>query len=471
VSTRPPNGSAPSGPPVGGYLRHQPSKQALWWLRPLPVLALIGYSSALAAYFLSPRIYWEQWKEIKVFTSKDLVWSLWAITILSLGIALGNALISRRGETDVGIKTMGAAMEPATLKRVFKVLYRVTLLGYVIWIGVAVHRGVRLSMIFEALARNGPAIFQLKKQLTSVSGVTTIVEVGIAAGIVGSYLLFVHRDTSVRRSMYILVAITFVRSFLNSERLALIEVLVPIVLVWATASWASGRMTQRQRRRLVVLPVILPLVLLMYFGGSEYFRSYSHYSKTQNVGLWQFSLARMEGYYATSYNNGSLLRRYYLPERRLPYFTVEGFWKFPPVALTVPYSHLTGTNPGTALKSIYTQYGNPEYNNPGGLMAPLVDWGPVGGSILLLLVGGAIGAIYGAWRRGLAIGLLVYPFLLDGLLEVPRTFYWTAGRCLPAVAALAWAVYKLRPPREEKTNVTPSPQQVTRRAARTGYVR
>lgn len=436
---------APEEPPALVDIPPPPiANRPLWWLRPLPVLALIAIPSAFAAYFLSPTIYWQQWKEPKVFSSKDLVWCLWATGAIGLGIVLGKALTGRRGHDGGDLADMQDVFEPVKLKRIFKILYFTTLLGYVIWIGVAVHRGVRLHHITDALQRKGPAIYYLKSQLTSVSGVTTIVEVGIAAGIVGSYLLFVHRDRSVRGSMLILVAITFVRSFLNSERLALIEVLVPIALVWATASWASGRMTARRRWRLAALPAILPLVLVMYFGGSEYFRSYSHYSQTENIGLLQFSVARMEGYYATSYNNGSLLTRYYLPHRRLPYFTVEGFWKSPAVALTFPYGKLTGSDPGTAVKAIYTDVGNPEYNNPGGLLAPRVDWGTFGGSLFLLLFGSAFGAIYGAWRRGLTLGLLVYPFLLTGLLDLPRTFYWTGGRTFPAVLALAWAAYMLR---------------------------
>jgi oligosaccharide repeat unit polymerase len=434
-----------------------PSSRLLWWLRPLPVLALIVIPSALAAFMLSPDVFWQQWKEPKIFSSKDLIWCLWATLVLAGGIVLGKAFVGRRSEANGGPREMPEVLSVDRLRSVFRVLYFVTLFGYVVWIGVAYHRGVRVRQIVQALERHGSAVYFLKRQLTSVSGVTTIVEVGVAAGIVGSYLLFVHGDRSVRRSLFILVGIAFVRSILNSERLALIEVVVPIAIVWATASWTSGRMSSRRRWRLTVIPLIAPLLLVVYFGGSEYFRSYAHYSQTQNTGLWQFSVARIEGYYATSYNNGSIIVRYYAPPTRVPYFTVEGVWKSPVMVVALPYSRVAGVDPGTTLKAIYTQVGNPEFNNPGGIMAIRVDWGSFGGTIFILAFGTVLGAIYGAFRRNLAVGLLVYPFVLDGILEFPRSFYWTAGRCFPVVLALAWSVYRLRQPKPslDETDTTP----------------
>ena len=82
------------------------------------------------------------------------------------------------------------------------------------------------------------------------------------------------------------------------------------------------------------------------------------------------------------------------------------------------------------------QYGNPEFNNPGGLAVPAVDFGAVGGVLFFLVAGLVIGFAHRSWRAGNPAGLLLYPVLFTGLLELPRYLYWTQGRVVPAYLVL-----------------------------------
>ena len=94
-----------------------------------------------------------------------------------------------------------------------------------------------------------------------------------------------------------------------------------------------------------------------------------------------------------------------------------------------------------------TQYGNPEFNNPGGLAVPVIDFGPVGALVFFLIAGVVIGFAYRSWRQGNPVGLLVYPVFFTGLLELPRYLYWTEGRVFPAMVfllATAWFMTRSR---------------------------
>jgi len=316
--------------------------------------------------------------------------------------------------------------------------------GYIVWTAIAVSRGVRLGNVVGLLHGNGAA-GALKAQLTSVSGLTTIVEVGMAAATVGSYCLFVSKDRSVRWRLVVLVVISALRASLNSERLALIEIIIPIGTVWLGSRVFNGQVSRKLGRRLVVVPLVGIMGLATYFGLTEYFRSYSYYSKVEATSLVPYTITRLEGYYITSYNNGALMERYFFPEHRVPYFTIEAFWRAPLINTILPYRDFEGgIDTGHEESAIYHAYGNPSFNDVGGLMVPLIDYGQIVGSLFVAAFGIGIGLIYGLWRRGSVMGLMFYPFILTGLFDFPRGFYWTSGRCFPAIVALSWAALAIK---------------------------
>ena len=415
-----------------------------WWSRPVPVLLAVSVPSALATAFLSPAEFATAWQEPKVFTVGDLEWCLWIVTLMAVCIGLGRSWVGRRDDAERAAAAI-RSLPVDRLRWVFTVLFRITAIGYIVWLGVALHRGVRLSDFLQVVHRSGNSVFSLKAQLTSVSGVTTIVEVGIAAATVGSYCLFVAKDRSVRRRLIVLVVIVALRAVLNSERQALIEILIPIGMVWLGSKVFGGQVSRRLRRGMLVFPLVALVALLAYFGSTEYFRSYVYYSKTESTSLVPYTVSRFEGYYITSYNDAALLDQYYFPQYRVPYFTIEAFWRAPVVSTLLPYSHFEGgvdSYPETQF--IYANYGNPNFNNASGLMVPRLDYGPIGGSIFIAVFATGIGILYGLWRHGSITGLLFYPFIVTGLVDFPREFYWTSGSSLPAIAALAWAAMAIK---------------------------
>jgi hypothetical protein len=121
---------------------------------------------------------------------------------------------------------------------------------------------------------------------------------------------------------------------------------------------------------------------------------------------------------------------------RLPYDSIQAFWTAPGIAQLHLYYRLTMQNGDDLLNTVLAQRGNPEFNNPGGLAVPTIDFGKIGGPVFFLIAGLIIGMAYRSWRSGQPTGLLVYPVFFTGLLELPRYLYWTQGRVFPAMVFL-----------------------------------
>jgi hypothetical protein len=105
------------------------------------------------------------------------------------------------------------------------------------------------------------------------------------------------------------------------------------------------------------------------------------------------------------------------------------------------------------------QYGNPEFNNPGGLGVPFVDLGSLGGLVFFLTLGVLVGWLWTRLRAGRPLGMLLYPMVLTGLFELPRYLYLTEGRVLPPLVVLVLIARRLE-------RGAPSAARVRVRAAR-----
>ncbi len=72
------------------------------------------------------------------------------------------------------------------------------------------------------------------------------------------------------------------------------------------------------------------------------------------------------------------------------------------------------------------------------MLFPLMYFGAAGGLLYWVIAGLACGAVYQLFRRKELAGLLFYPILFLGLLELPLALYWSEGRSFPALFMLAF---------------------------------
>src|SRR5262249_3807818 len=223
---------------------------------------------------------------------------------------------------------------------------------------------------------------------------------------------------------------------LNSERFALIELFVPFL---AAALALRRRFGKSATIAINLAPPVGVACLFFVFTSFEYFRSWTNYYAGRGLNLWEFGAMRLLGYYVTSFNNGAyFLNR--LDPLNAPYFTLHFLWGFP---LTSPLIKRFFSDPllDSSDKWFYFPFleaeANAVFNNAGGMLFPLMDFGQAGGLVYWFLIGIVWGVVYASYRRRELSGLLLYPMIYLGLLEAPLALYWGEGRAFPALMLLA----------------------------------
>lgn len=400
--------------------------------------------SALVALTLPPAIllsaqrYGTAWQTPKWVRFDTAYLVVPAAAALVVGSLLGRILVRRGRPSDAPWPALAPGTD-AVLGTAFLVCSRIAFAAYGVWAGVLLARGITPAGLVSA-ARTGQLYgSDLDARLEGIAGITTFTQVGIVAVTIGAVLDLRHPSRQVRRSVLVLMALALARSYLFAERLALIELVLPWIVVQAAGAVGGARTPARRRRLVLAAPLIALPLLFVTFAGFELSRSWTHFSAESQGSYSSFAADRLLGYYTTSYNNGQALYDHLRWPGKLPYYSAEFFWSFPVVEALMPYDEVTA--PTRAYRQhdrslVLDHYTNPEFNSPNGLISPAIDFGPIGGVAFLMGVGVVIGAVYESFRRSRVTGLLLYPVAYVGLLEVPRELYWLLGRTFPALVAV-----------------------------------
>ena len=420
---------------VPSTMTHRPDS-GTWWLHPGSVFGISGLLIASAAYFISESSYRNYWRTPKFFDLSALETTLACVAVFVFGALLGQALISRsRRDGSPGATDQAIPWPLITI--LFQVSFYLCLVGYALWMGLAIQRGMTLTNVVEILVGEKGAMYDARfSYLPTVGGVTTLTQFGTAAMILGAILGFGQGWKPVRWKLGIVVGLAVLRALLNSERFALIELAVPFAVCCLAL---RPRISKFARIALNLAPPVGLIALFLLFTGFEYFRSWTNYYAGRDLSLWEFGAIRLLGYYVTSFNNGAyFLNR--LDPLNAPYFTAHFLWGFP---LSSPVIKRLFPDPllDSSDKWFYFPFleadANVEFNNADGMLFPLMDYGIAGGLIYWLLIGVLCGLIYDAYRRRALSGLLLYPMLFLGLLELPLALYWGEGRAFPSLCLLA----------------------------------
>ncbi len=177
--------------------------------------------------------------------------------------------------------------------------------------------------------------------------------------------------------------------------------------------------------------------MLGLFAITERGRSWSSfYEGRYQGGLLSFSMDRVWAYYATATNNGVIYREFHAPEIHFPERTLSMITNAPGLGDILAGIGLVG--PGdVAWQATLAYYGNPEFTNPGAILPILAEVG-VGGAVLVFFAWGfAIGKLFAAGLGGSVAALCGYAGLCVGLLELARFPFFTSGRLVPGILAIA----------------------------------
>lgn len=278
-----------------------------------------------------------------------------------------------------------------------------------------------------------------------------------------AFRLFDRGQQALPRAMHVMFGVlacfTLFRVYVWTERLALIELMVPFGLT--VGRWTSTRPGATWALVRTVGPYAAIPLLILFFGASEYFRSWSSDTYQGKMDFWEFALGRFASYYYTSLNNGAGLLAYTPWPTWSFEYTLEWLHRAP-FGLGKPFSQAVGyTVP--RLDYYLATYQDEEFNSPSGIYSPVHDMGLYGGLLYMLAIGLVSGLCFRAYREGRLVGVLFYPIFFITFMEiyrypylgVPRAFTWTLGI---GVALLLASVLKPAPaPRRTASGSTASP--------------
>jgi len=407
---------------------------SIWWLNPAVVFTVAGVGISIAAYSIPESTYRSYWRMPKFFDASAFELTLLCVLAFVFGSLLGTRL-NFRGNGKV-LETFEEEVSPALLALLFRLSFWLCILGYALWVGLAIQRGITLDVVSGVLTGEKGAMYDARyTYLPTVGGITTLTQFGTAAMILGCILGCSTGWPQVRTKLAIIYDIAGVRAILNSERFALIELAVPFLITLLGLRYLGKTDVGRPWRFLMrFAPIIGVALLFSLFTGLEYFRSWTNYYAGRELSLWEFGAMRLLGYYVTSFSNGAyLLQR--LDTLNAPYFTLHFLWGFP---LTGPVIKRIFSNPllDSSDKWFYFPFlesgANVEFNNADGMLFPVMDFGAAGGLLYWVVIGFICGAVYQLFRRKKLAGLLLYPMLFLWLLELPLALYWSEGRSFPA---------------------------------------
>lgn len=396
----------------------------LWWLAPAGAASLTVFTSLGAAWLVTDEVFRRAWDSPKSLTGGTV--ELVAITALVFVVAsLFTLLLAGRRVVPRAWPAVPPAAIPG-LRKAHWGLFAVTCVGYLALLLAGVSRGVRPADIAARFTGEGSAD-QLKGQFAPITGITSLTQMGIGFVIVTALLLLSQprRGDVVRLTLVLTLALS--RTMVASERLAILEVLLPLVAI------AAMVLAHRFRGFLRLAPLVFLPVVVAIFAVFEHGRSWSFHRNEQDGQFWLFAVERLGGYYATAFNNGELLIS--KADAGVPYLSVQGVWEAPGIAQLGLYERVNGAGPPD-VAWLFTGFANPEFNNPCGICLPLHDFGPSGAAVFFAVLGVLVTLTYAAFLNAHPVGLLVYPALFTGLWELPRYLYWTQGRFLPVLAVL-----------------------------------
>lgn len=402
-------------------------------------LALFGLPGLLLALVVPADAFTRMWGAPKYVGLPHL-----GLALVSL-LALGGGMVWERTVAE-GRRRRARLVRADLAVRAFRVLCRVALVGYLAWAAIGIARGVRLDDIEALLAGAPMAATELKNLLAPVGGVTTLTQVVPLAATLAGMLVSSGRGRVVRWPLAWLTVLTVLRAYLASERLAILELVLPFVLGYLLT--ARPRPVRWRRPLTVLLPVAYAVAALALFSVFEYSRSWAFYREVRDTSYLDFAVERFAGYYTTSPNNGALLLEL-RPEVQPAPVSAEWLDQLPVLGESL---NLFGDRVPTT--DLLVNGANPEFNTEGALLTLAIDWGIPASLVLWAATGAGLGFVYRRVRTGDMAYLPLFATTFVGIVESGRYFYWGYGRAVvPIVGGVILARYLSR---RAEPLVTPS---------------
>lgn len=395
-----------------------------WWIHPAWAFALLTGSMAIVSVTL-PAGAFSEWRAPK-FLDEELSLTLIALMLVFfIGIVVGSGAAARGGSVTMRF----SSRQVSYLRRAYRLLFLLTLLGYGLWVISALSQGVTAQDLSDVLGRSEGAIGALKENSRPIGGLTTATQFGPVALALG---IILNKMGEAGRVYWVIVALAAFRAMFYAERLALIEVLIPVLVLGAMTTYGTTKRASLIR----IAPIVAAPLVWGLFALFEYSRSWIYYERLTPLPFHEWVTLRLIGYYVTSFNNSALLVQAVDEAKATPYFAIDGFWNFPLTAAIMPHPGIQGLTATEWWQYTLQLNANPEFNNSGSFLAAYGEFGMAWAILFWLAIGLVVGVVFSQMTKGRLPALLAVSTLFVGLLELSRFTYWTQGRAFPVLLAV-----------------------------------
>ena len=397
-----------------------------WWLHPSKVLAFLLIPLYCLMYVWAPEDVLLGFQ--RFFTGSYFWLGLAYLLMVLLGSCLAVSL--RYGQPSLArVKVPSFYLD---------MLAWLTVAAYLLWFRDIFRNP---GLLFTLLRGDAVASNALRNFVTTIPGVTTLSQLGVVYMVFYSYRRFVLRLPQGRRRFdcyaVLIVGLTLFRALVWAERLALIEVFLATAVVLISFRPPASRLL---RLALRFAPLLGFMGLVLIFGAFEFYRSWAAWHQFSEASFWDFVLLRIARYYYTALNNGAgVLHTGEWPDWRLMH-TFSWFYRFP-ILGEVFFRGFEVTSP---VPVFLQRFGVPEFTNASGIFTVFYDLGSLGGLLYGFAFGVLLGYSYKTCLRMSGLGVVLYPALYMGLLEIFRILYLGESRAFPIVAFLLLG-YALNP--------------------------
>ncbi|MEQ8814808.1 MAG: O-antigen polymerase [Thalassobaculum sp.] len=399
-----------------------------WWANPGWVTLLLMVPISLIVAAMPKQAYLEFDQARQFFAGTQLLVALAGM----LAFAAGSGIVGYVTRSARRQKTGGAPASRILHSHYRRVMLLVGLVAFAGNIAVVLPVLADPGLVIAFLSGKASVFALLKERTLQVPGLTSVSN--LAALFAALYALKPKiADRPLDWFDHSFAAMVFfavmMRAVFNSERLAIIEVVLPIGIIW------FGTVGARWRAWLAFAPILGIVGIVTLFAVTEYFRSWTYY-RYYYTDYTEFVLSRIWGYYLTALNNGAGLAELYLPTFDGAY-TMNWFYRFP------LFPWVEADEP--TFWEYAFQYATEEFNNTSGIFAPIHDFGAVFGILMWFFLGVLSGRIYDGYVQGKFQYMLIHPTWMIGVYEILRLFYWGSSKYFPTlIVTVAIVVFMVR---------------------------
>lgn len=393
-----------------------------WWLAPHKLILFFILPIYIFIYIFGPDINQSMFDGFRNFFVFDkFVLGFIFLIILSSFSYLGSKTKLRKGVTD----------QPQYLiKRKFLdlgIIFWITVFAYAVWFHGAF---LNPDIVIQVLRGVEGAKYVFRDVNPTIAGITTLSQCGVVYVVLyGIYKYYYSLKLPGIYSYYfgIIVLLTFLRAVLWGERLALLELVIPYGVIYVGCQRFSGRKDFLFK----YLPIFGLGLLVIFFGVTEYFRSWVNSYFNVYDSYTKFILDRLSLYYYTALNNGSGL----LATQDYPHYTFYSILTFL-YDMPILGNWLRSSIDLFNYSDFLNKYTDPEFNNPSAIFSIIYDLGIVGGYIFSSLYGYFVGYLYKSMTKWLKFGVYFYPIFLLSFFEILRVVYISSSRTFPILFIL-----------------------------------